>query len=178
MPTKINELPPTDELRRLFFVDDNGVLRWRVNRRRARAGAIAGHIKRSKCGTEYWYVRVGGKKYFAHRIVWAMIYGDCPAHLQIDHVRGNGLNNSKENLRLVTHGENSRNQTKPRNNTSGVTGVCWDKTCGRWMAQIRVNGRQRYLGRYDTIEEAVAARKRASEQYSFHKNHGRERPDA
>ena len=177
--SKPKPLPPTDELRRLFYVDDKGVLRNRVDRgSRVKAGAIAGAKKDRGNRRVYMQVCVHGKLYPAHRIAYAIFYGDCPIDLQIDHKDQNGLNNAKENLHLVTNLENSRNGALYTNNTSGVTGVYWCKAGSCWRAQIKTDGRMRYLGSYNTVGEAAAARERASREHGFHENHGRERPDA
>ena len=53
---------------------------------------------------------------------------------------------------------------KPKNNTSGYKGVTWDGNRGKWMAQIVFQGKKHNLGRYNTIEEAAAARKQAEEE--------------
>lgn len=52
----------------------------------------------------------------------------------------------------------------PSNNTSGVRGVYWSKLSGKWLAQIRVDGKQYYIGSFKTIKEAAAARKAAEEK--------------
>lgn len=51
------------------------------------------------------------------------------------------------------------------NNTSGVTGVAWDRTRKKWQAQLRFKGKNIYLGRYSNKEEAIKARKEAEEKY-------------
>lgn len=51
-----------------------------------------------------------------------------------------------------------------KTNTSGVTGVTWDKRREKWMAQIIFKGKHYYLGRYDNKEDAVKARKEAEEK--------------
>lgn len=48
-------------------------------------------------------------------------------------------------------------------NTSGITGVTWDKSRNKWKAQIIFKGKNYYLGRYDNKEDAIAARKEAEE---------------
>lgn len=53
---------------------------------------------------------------------------------------------------------------KPKNNTSGYKGVTWDRSREKWMAQIVFKGKKHFLGRYNTIEEAAAARKQAEEE--------------
>lgn len=51
-----------------------------------------------------------------------------------------------------------------KNNTSGYKGVTWDGSRGKWRAQIVFKGKAYHLGRYNTIEQAVAARKQAEEE--------------
>ena len=51
-----------------------------------------------------------------------------------------------------------------KNNTSGYTGVYWNKHSSKWTAMIKFKGKQYYLGYFENISEAVAARKHAEEQ--------------
>ena len=57
-----------------------------------------------------------------------------------------------------------RAKTIRRNNTSGVTGVDWLASKGRWRATICFKGKRHYLGSYACFEDAVKARKRAEEE--------------
>jgi len=83
-----------------------------------------------------------------------------------DHIDGNGLNNKKENLRLITHQQNMMNQRiLPSNNTSGYIGVTRNKSNECWDAQIKINGKHIYLGSYINIEDAILARKNAEIKY-------------
>ena len=75
--------------------------------------------------------------------------------VEVDHIDGNGLNNSRANLRCVTRAQNMQNARRRIDSTSGVKGVCWDKWTGKWKAQIAANGKRRER-RFDTIEEAAA----------------------
>ena len=52
-----------------------------------------------------------------------------------------------------------------RNNTSGVTGVSWDKAENKWKAQIGINNKMIHLGRFDNFDEAVKARQEAEQKY-------------
>ena len=52
-----------------------------------------------------------------------------------------------------------------KNNTSGFKGVYWNKEKGKWGAQITFRRKNYNLGRYDNIEDAVAARKAAEERF-------------
>lgn len=80
---------------------------------------------------------------------------DAPREAQVDHCNHDTLNNKRENLRIVTPGENQQNKNGSyKNSKSGVRGVYWDKTRGKWMAQFRINNTAKNLGRFDTIEEA------------------------
>ena len=76
----------------------------------------------------------------------------------VDHINGNKLDNSLFNLRWCTHGENNQNSIIPSNNTSGVKGVCFSKRRNKWLAYIRCNRKQIYIGYYDDLEEAKIAR--------------------
>jgi hypothetical protein len=53
----------------------------------------------------------------------------------------------------------------PKNNTSGHVGVWWNKSANRWVARIKVSGKQIYLGKFKEYEDAVKARELAEEQY-------------
>lgn len=66
------------------------------------------------------------------------------------------------------------NREKPMShNTSGVTGVKWDKSRQKWQAEIIFKNKKYYLGRYEKKEDAIIARKEAEER--LHKNFLREK---
>lgn len=111
--------------------------------------------------------------YKAHRVAWAIYYGEWPSDC-IDHIDGNRSNNSIANLRVVPKRDNNKNMARKRDNTSGQTGVSRTKSGMRWRARIQANGKAKTLGSFATIEEAIAARKQAEAKYGFHVNHGRE----
>ena len=85
-----------------------------------------------------------------------------PNGLLVDHRDGDGLNNRRANLRLATCQQNVQNARISKRNTSGLKGVSWRKTNGKWHAQIKVNGRQLNLGYFPTPESAHAAYCKAS----------------
>lgn len=107
--------------------------------------------------------------YRAHRIIWKMVRGYDPQ--DIDHINGDRRDNRLINLRAVSRRENMRNSRLRSNNKSGVVGVSRAKS-GKWTAQIK-GGSQQWLGRFDTFEEAVEARRDAEREIGFHPNHGR-----
>lgn len=88
-----------------------------------------------------------------HRVI-----ADTPDHLQTDHINRDRLDNRRGNLRNVTGSTNTMNQGLSPRNTSGYRGVSWDKNREKWRAQTKHLGKWVNLGRYDTAEEAAAAR--------------------
>lgn len=73
---------------------------------------------------------------------------------QVDHINGDGLDNRRENLRICTHAENTRNKRMLGANTSGFKGVSWHKGDRKFRAQITVNKRKIHLGNFDDAEMA------------------------
>lgn len=115
--------------------------------------------------------RIFNETFKAHRVIWALYYGEWPDH-EVCHDDGDPANNRIDNLYDGTHEVNMKNVKKSKNNTSGMTGVYWDKQRDKWNPKIKVNGKSIHLGYFDTFEEAVAARKAAEIKYGFHPNHG------
>lgn len=91
------------------------------------------------------------------------VYGDKPTPLLLDHINGNGLDNREANLRLSTSSQNNSNTRRRSNNTSGIKGVSSSR--GKWLAQIRSNGKSFFLGRYRTKDLAAEAYRKAAKQY-------------
>lgn len=79
----------------------------------------------------------------------------------VDHIDGNPLNNKRNNLRIGTQELNARNHGICSTNTSGVTGVTWDKQRSKWAAQIVYKNKNHHLGRFNDFDDAVKARKDA-----------------
>lgn len=105
----------------------------------------------------YWGVKHKRKQYWAHRVCYLLHYGVDPLELQVDHIDGNGLNNSPLNLRLASNSQNQANQKLRRQNSSGYKGVTWKRNRGKWVAQITARGKYQYLGLFDTAIEAAYA---------------------
>ena len=82
-----------------------------------------------------------------------------------DHIDRNQLNNRKCNLRQATHRENTRNISKPKNNTSGFIGVSLNRKNGKWKARISIDHKEIGLGHYYDKDDAIKARLRAELKY-------------
>ena len=106
------------------------------------------------------YARTSHGKTYMHRLI--MNVND--KSIEIDHINHNKLDNRKENLRKCSHYENMKNKKMHKNNTSGVIGVSKDKN--KWRSQIQVSGKTIFLGRFESIDEASIAYKKAEKQYS------------
>lgn len=106
--------------------------------------------------------------------VWA--FPDCPKGLVRDHINGNKLDNRRSNIRFITAKQNSLNHGKSMRNTSGYTGVRWDKDRRKWIAGIKVDGIQINLGRFLNLEDAITARKQAEIKY-FGEYRRKEQPE-
>lgn len=110
------------------------------------------------------------KNYKSHRIIWFMIYGCWPEH--VDHINGIKSDNRISNLRNVSNLENHRNMGLQKNNKTGVSGVDYCKEEKVYRARIRNEGREIILGYYQNLKDAKNARKLAEIKYKYHKNHG------
>lgn len=159
----VRVMPIADVLRETFTYDPlKGDLRWKIVNpfyKKARPGDIAGSIS----SQGYWMVRVAGCYYLAHRIIWKMVTGIEPED-QIDHIDNDRLNNRWDNFRQATNGQNRHNTKLAKNNKSGVKGVCWEPSHKAWKVYISVDGKQRRLGRYKSIDEAKRVRLAAAER--------------
>lgn len=122
------------------------------------------HAARGPNGLLYVSQKNGG---YLHRL----IMGD-PEGFEIDHINGNGLDNRRDNLRIVTSAVNRRNTRISLRNKSGVVGVFSKQ--GKYHAYIvSLAGDQEYLGSFSNLLDAAAARKSAERRYGYHENHGR-----
>mgnify|MGYP001606874996 CR=1 FL=1 len=75
----------------------------------------------------------------------------------IDHKNKNTLDNRKENLRIATIAQNTQNQKTSSRNSSGFKGVSLDSVKRKFKACISVNGKDLYLGSFNTQEAAGRA---------------------
>jgi hypothetical protein len=116
------------------------------------AGDLAGTLRNDG----YIGVFIKGTYYFAHRIIWEMHNGQIPEGLVIDHIDAVRSNNLLENLRVCTFQQNHFNRGKQSNNKSGFKGVSWHKQKAKWVAQIKIEGKNKFLGFFHDPEKAYA----------------------
>jgi hypothetical protein len=162
-----NPLEVNQKLLHELFDYCDGELHWKVSPKPlVNIGDIAGHIE----ARGYKVIKIFGKKYKSHRLVFMYNHGYIPKF--IDHIDNNRVNNRIENLRVATREQNNQNAKMRKDNTSGVKGVCWVKKTNRWLAQIQVNGIS-WRKTFSSLEDATKAVQEYRE--SKHKefaNHG------
>ena len=152
----------------LSYNPNTGCFIWMVSRGSAKVGDAAGGIN----GKGYFQIRVKGKIYLSHRLAWMITHGKFPEY-DTDHINHDRADNRIVNLREVTRQENMKNASLYKTNTSGCCGISWFKSDGKWMAYIKLNGKDAYLGLFTDKFEAICARKSAENTHGYHANHGR-----
>lgn len=158
-----------EELRSILTYDLNtGIFRWnKTVTGYVKKGYEAGYLK----SNGYVNIKINYKDYKAHQLAFLYVLGYIPE--EIDHENHITFDNRWINIFPSNRTDNCRNKPMYANNTSGFTGVTLYKKTGQWQANIRINGKQKYLGRFDDINDAIEARKQANIKYGFHKNHGK-----
>ena len=143
------------EVRRLLGYNPfDGTFTWLVT---DRAGKEAGYRPINKSnGGPYTRIGIQGKVYAAHRLVWLWVYGYFPEH-GIDHIDRDGFNNRLDNLREVSQRCNLKNSRLRSDNTSGVKGVTWVKSRGKWLARIKTHN-IKTSSLIESFDEAVCCR--------------------
>ena len=106
----------------------------------------------------YVITKHNGRVLKQHRLIMGVIDDH---DVEVDHIYHNTLDNRKSQLRICNRSVNCMNRRKSRGNKSGVVGVYWMSSVNRWAAQIRVNKKTYYLGTFEDVESAEAARKNA-----------------
>jgi hypothetical protein len=148
----------------LFHYKD-GALYRRKQRGPCKKGDRVGSI----CTDGRLQVKVSGRMFYVHRIIYLMHHGHMPEF--VDHKNGDHLDNRIENLRSATRSENNRNAKLRVDNTSGIKGVGLHR--GKWRARINVDNQQIHLGYFETKEEAEERVEK--ERKNLHKDFTRRR---
>lgn len=179
-----NRISPA-RLRELLSYDpETGLLIWKVRPRSdftATPGSTQEAIWRRwngkhpgnpalTAGSPYLSGTIEGMNARAHQVAWAIYHGEW-ASGEIDHINGDKKDNRIANLRDVSRSMNHRNRPGKLLTQSGRTGVIWDTQRGKWAARIKVNGRMLNLGRFTSLEAAIAARDEVEKPLGFTDRH-------
>ena len=148
----IKPILTAEQVRHLLHYDpDTGVFTWRnAMCSQNRTGQIAGSS--NGCGG-YVRIGIGGHNYLAHQLAWLYMKGQTLP--RIDHRDNDRSNNRWRNLRPATRSQNAFNQQRSIRNASGFKGVSLFR--GRYRAMIKVAGKSKHIGVFDTAEQAHAA---------------------
>lgn len=133
----------------LSYDEETGLFTWKVGRRGANAGDIAGSPDKDG----YVGIRVDYKRYKAHRLAFLYMTGSWPKD-QVDHVNLVKSDNRWSNLREASVSQNAANR-RVRSGKQYLKGAY--PQANRWYSHIRKNGKAYYLGSFLTEEEANAA---------------------
>lgn len=152
MALKVQQITQARLMELLVYDSSSGRFTWRrAMGSRAVGGAPAGSLT----AAGYWCIRLDGRLYQAHRLVWLWLHGEWPCY-QIDHINGNRLDNRAANLRDIPNRLNRQNMHAARRDSrTGILGV--GKYQGRYAARIRVDRKSVFLGTYESQRAAEAA---------------------
>ena len=176
-------LPTPEQLREaLEYSPETGKLFWKSRPQRHFQNKRAWSAWNTRCaGREaftglikgYRFGVFNNKKYMAHRVAWAIYYGSWPQR-SIDHINGVRDDNRISNLRDISVADNARNMWAKKIDRALPTGVHIDPRAKKhpYYAAIKVDGKQRRLGAFATVEAANTAYRNAAMQHGFSLRHG------
>ena len=136
----------------IHYDPHTGAFTWAKARPGAALGAPCGRVSKT---TGYRDIGVDKKLHRANRLAWLYMTGEWPDG-QVDHKNRIKHDDRWDNLRLATRSQNGANVDTKESNTSGHVGVSWDKGRQKWLAQIRIGGIKKNLGRFTEKADAIA----------------------
>lgn len=144
------------------YNEETGRVTWKTARSpRVKVGGTVGY----KTPYGYLQVRLEGKLWMLHRLIWLKMTGALPKG-EIDHINGIRDSNEWSNLRDVSKYTNMQNRKRAdKDSRTGILGVCFDKQHGKWRAQLRMDGTKILNKLFNTAEEAGNAYTLAKENY-------------
>lgn len=107
----------------------------------------------------YPAIWVNGKTERLHRLIMRP-----PPGMGVDHINRNKLDVRRSNLRLCKQSDNCLNVPARKDSKTGIRGVWFDSARGKWAAQISFRKARINLGRFETKEAAVLARKQEEQK--------------
>lgn len=128
-----------------YYVDGTDIISMKFGKRRVMKQSI------NNLGYKTVNLYISGKQTTCkvHRLIAQAYLPDYSEDLQVDHEDRIRTNNDISNLRMVTHTESQQNKDSK--------GYCYHKASGKYQARIMVNGKDEYIGIFDTPEEAREA---------------------
>ena len=93
---------------------------------------------------------------YPHRLQNYIIQ-NIPNGYIVDHINGNKLDNRMCNLRFATIKENNANRAAKNNSSSQYKGVSFDRSRGKWISAIQIDGKTKHIGRFDNERDAAIA---------------------
>lgn len=119
---------------------------------------LKGTIHTGKSGYKCHKTQINGKKYTTARILYKLAHPewdieDSSKNNTIDHISINSLDNSLDNLRVAT----TLQQNLNRKIVINAKGYSWHKASQKWMARIKIDGKNKHLGYFEKEEDARQA---------------------
>lgn len=127
-------------------------LRWKnPPGKKMKPGDVAGTLR----SDGYWCVLFEYKKYLVHHVIWIMHGNTIPEPLSVDHDDRKRTNNNINNLRLLD--DPGQGINRKGYGTSKYKGVCRKEANKKWQAEIKINGKRKYLGLFENEIDAALA---------------------
>lgn len=159
----------------LHLFEKNGKV-WLLNKKNKNlyclCDATSKTNKKLKGNPSYSQCKYNGKYQFNHRVLYEVFNNTIPKNKHVDHKNGKRKDNSKSNLRLLSKSQNMQNRRKSlKNASSKFKGVSFSRSSKRpWRARIKLNGKDKYLGRFDSQKQAFEAYKKEARKQNQQNN--------
>ena len=169
MPMKMRPLPSKDLLLSLLSYDESTGDFTRLSN-----GKIAGFIYTRTDGKRRDVrIKIKGESFLAHRLAWMFIHDEDPGEMEIDHINGDSTDNRAKNLRKVRRALNCRNAKIRSDNSTGITGVCFDISNGNYLVQIGSDKGRKRKSVQDFFEACCIRKSWEKSDGTYSKRHGR-----
>jgi len=155
---KVNRIEIIGDITKVFFFNNDGYAiidteDYNIIKKYCWTGYINGYVTARSMKTSRETIRM-------HRIILNMDNIEY-----IDHINGDPWDNRKSNLRPCNSSQNSMNMRICSSNTSGYTGVYFNKSANKWIASITANREKMHLGYFKNKQDAIDARQKAELKY-------------
>jgi hypothetical protein len=120
------------------------------------------HIHKCKTNLYLRGYKKGNRKnglIYYHRMIT-----NAPKNMDVDHINGNGLDNTKDNLRICNRSQNNANRKAVQSKSSNFKGVHFEKHSKKWRAEITKDGVRYTLGRFLNQNDALNAYMKKSKE--------------